>query len=335
MGDCDIWLIKTDASGNEVWNKTFGGFEEDSARSVQQTIEGGYIIAGKTSFYGADDAWLIKTDASGNEVWNKTFGGSDHDKSYSVQQTSDQGYIIVGYTLSNGGIESDADIWLIKTDELGNEIWNNSFGGSYWDFGNVVQQTIDGGYIIAGKKGQASYLQGDAWVIKTDESGNEVWNRTFTGPYYDEAHSVQQTSDGGYIIACEKGEQLGAEGNAWLIKIDATGDEVWNKTFGSACTVGFGGEAYSVQQTINGGYIIAASSYPAGKYGSSRNVWLIKTDASGNEIWNETFSGPCEGDASSYSVNQTRDGGYIVAGAIDNCGEVVSSALLIKIAADG
>ena len=136
----------------EEWNKTFGGTNADYAYSVQQTTDGGYIIAGGTGgSYGADwcDAWLVKTDSDGNEVWNRTFGGTSSDFACSVQQTSDSGYILTGYTFSYG--DGSGDAWLVKTDSDGNEVWNRTLGGSAVDYAWSIQQTSDSGYILAGK----------------------------------------------------------------------------------------------------------------------------------------------------------------------------------------
>jgi len=149
-----------------AWSKTFGGSDFDSAASVQQTSDGGYIIAGGTLSYGAgmDDVWLIKTDSSGDVAWNKTFGGSDYDYGSSVQQTSEGGYIIAGFTSSYGA--GRRDVWLIKTDSSGDAAWNKTFGGSDHDTARSVRQTSDGGYIIAGDT--VSYGAGDRdiWLIK-------------------------------------------------------------------------------------------------------------------------------------------------------------------------
>ena len=166
--DTQTWLILT----NLTFNKTYGGSGVDWAYAVQQTSDGGYILAGETLSFGAGsaDAWLIKTDADGNKVWDKTFGGSSWDEGLAVQQTSDGGYILAGPTNSFGAGSMDA--WLIKTDADGNKVWDKIFGGSGDDVARAVQQTSDGGYILAGYTGSFGAGVYDAWLIKTDAEGN-------------------------------------------------------------------------------------------------------------------------------------------------------------------
>jgi hypothetical protein len=245
-----------------LWTKTFGGNESEWASSVQQTTDGGYIIAGGTWSYGAgeSDFWLVKTDENGNEEWNQN----------SVQQTTDGGYIIAGFTYSYGAGESD--FWLIKTDENGNVEWDQTYGGSDYDFANSVQQTTDGGYIVAGSTGS---IEVAFWLVKTDENGNEEWNQTYNVGFMSYAYSVQQTTDGGYIVAGE------TDSDFWLVKIDENGNGEWMQIYG-------GNEsewASSVQQTTDGGYIIAGGTW---SYGAGESdFWLVKTDENGNEEWNQ------------------------------------------------
>jgi hypothetical protein len=225
-------------------------------------------------------------------TWTKTFGGTLSDQGYSVQQTSDGGYIIAGDSLSFG--EGNYDVYLMKTDALGNVEWTNTFGGTSSDQGRSVQQTSDGGYIIAGQSHSFGAGVSDVYLIKTDTSGNAVWTQTFGGIGIDEGYSVQQTSDGGYIIAGVTASDV------YLIKTDGSGNAVWEKTFGG----NFGDQGASVQQTSDGGYIIAGDtwSFGAGNY----DIYLIKTDASGNVVWTNTFGGELNDHGA--SVQQTSDG---------------------------
>jgi hypothetical protein len=255
-----------------AWSTTFGSSRDERNGSVRQTSDGGYVIAGYTGSAGTGDydVWLTKTDSLGNKIWNRTFGGSDNDRGYSVQQTSDGGYIVTGSTRPYGVRH---DVWLIKTGSSGDLSWNQTFGRSYNDYGHSVQQTSDGGYIIVGDTWSYGVGRREVWLIKTDSVGNEIWNKTFGGSNDDSAYSVQQTSDGGYIVTGSTESYGAGRDDVWLIKTDSSGNEEWNKTFGGSHS----DYGRSVQQTSDGGYIVAGStsSYGAGKC----DLWLIKVSA--------------------------------------------------------
>ncbi len=329
----------------EEWNKTFGGTGNEGAKSVQQTSDSGYIIAGYRFSSGAGyDALLIKTDANGNEQWSKTFGGTGEERAVSVQQTSDEGYILAGYALLS---PNGYDALVIKTDANGNQQWNKTFGGKGVDEARSVQQTTDGGYIIAGKYSLISDggYPGDGWLIKIDADGNQQWSKIFGRTITsctvnvpgetvdvnasDEFSSVQQTSDGSYILAGRTEtnhleECTGFIENAWLVKTDANGNEQWNKPIDGPIM------ASSVHQTLDGGYVLLSYSpdkeEPSG-IASRSDAWLIKTDANGNVQWKKTFGG-AKSDVA-YSVMQTKDAGYILAGYTESYG-AGNDAWLIK-----
>lgn len=218
-GSRDVWLIKLDSSGNEVWRKTLGGLSTDGARSIKQTSDGGFIITGWTFSQGpgfVGNALLLKTDPLGNQQWSKAFGGNDVDRGYSVQQTADGGYIFTGYTNSFGA--GLYDLYLVKTDSLGNEVWSKTFGGSGRDYGNSVQQTLDGGYIIAGYTLSFGAGSDDVWLVKTDSNGNQEWSKTYGGSASDVGYCVRETSDGGFIITSHTLSYGAGVHDVWLIK---------------------------------------------------------------------------------------------------------------------
>jgi hypothetical protein len=322
----NIWLIKTNTSGNEMWNTTYGGSNDEEGQCVRQTTDGGYIITGYTKSYGAggEDLYMIKTDANGTEQWTKVFGGSEDDGGTSVQQTTDGGYILAGHTLSLGA--GSVDAWLIKTDESGNEQWTKTFGGYGSDGAYCVQQTDDGGYILTGWTWSYGPGLGNVWLVKTDTNGNEQWNQVFGGTDVDRGFFVQQTQDKGYIITGYTSSEGAGLDDMLLIKTDSSGNEEWTKTYGGT------GRDYgnSVQQTLSGGYIIAGYtlSYGAG----SEDVWVVKTDDSGTLLWDETYGGTFSDIG--YSIQQTTDGGYIVTGHTLSFGAGVHDVWLIKIASD-
>jgi len=264
-GQHDFWLVKVDSSGNVQWNKTYGGPDEDGARSIVRTSDGGYAIAGHTDSFGAGgwDFWLVKVDSSGNMQWNRTYGGIYSEGADCVVETSDGGYALLGYTESFGAGLSD--FWLVKADSSGNMQWNRTYGGSLLDHGMSVVETSDGGYAIAGHIESSSGA--DFWLIKVDADGNTQWNKAYNQTDSDFAYSVVETSDGGYALG---GFISVASGDFWLVKVDSFGNVQWNKTCGGA-----GADyAYSLVGTSDGGYALAGKT---DSFGVGQNdFWLVK-----------------------------------------------------------
>ncbi|GIW65269.1 MAG: hypothetical protein KatS3mg093_248 [Candidatus Parcubacteria bacterium] len=223
-GNTDMFVVKLDSSGNISWSKTIGGIYGDYINSLQQTSDGGYILGGYTSSYGAGniDMFVVKLDSSGNISWSKTIGGGSNDFINSLQQTSDGGYILGGYTYSlTPGI---AYMFVVKLDSSGNISWSKTIGGIYGDFINSLQQTSDGGYILGGDT--VSYGAGisDMFVVKLDSSGNISWSKTIGGTNNDFIKSLQQTSDGGYILGGYTSSYGAGNTDMFVVKLDSSGN---------------------------------------------------------------------------------------------------------------
>jgi hypothetical protein len=277
-----------------TFRKVFGGEFQDEGNSVQQTKDGGYVITGYTNSIGAggDDVFLLKVNAAGDSEWTRTFGGPKDDRGLSVKQTKDGGYIITGYTWSFGA--GRQDIYLVKTDTNGHEIWAKTFGDTGIDQGYAIAETNDGGIILGGNICDYGVL------IKTNAIGNVSWIRK----YYKEGYwccvgNVEQTSDEGYVLLLKDGGHYLDS----LIKVDANGFEIWSKEF-------YAFYAGNAQQTIDRGYMIIIGDFNLCPSPYSCGICLIKTDSYGDSIWTKTF---CIRNAlNNCAVQQTKDGGYIV-----------------------
>lgn len=298
-----IWFLSLtlgNSFSQSLFQKCFGGGNEVGI-CMQQTSDAGFIITGLTFSYGAGsaDVYLIKTNNIGDTLWTKTFGGSNFEQPYSVKQTIDNGFIISGITQSFG--LTSYDIYLIKTDSIGNLIWSKTFGGSSVDRGYQVQQTTDLGYIVAGSYSLGSGYT-NVYLIKTDANGDTLWTKTIGGPQSEYSASIQQCTDNGYILAGST-NSFGTFG-VYLVRTDSVGNPLWSKIYN-------GGVAYSVQQTVDGGFILGGKSPPSFGAGFG-DMYLIKTDSIGNILWTKTYGGA--GIDEGYSVYQCTDTGYVLAG---------------------
>jgi hypothetical protein len=303
----DIWFLKTDENGDTLWTRTYGGYHNEVAWSAQQTLDSGYIIVGSTMSFGAGhkDVYLVKTDSLGDTLWTRAYGLMDLDEGYDVQQTSDRGYIVVG-VVNPEDLLDNMDVYLIKTDTLGDTLWTRTYGGDTIDRGNSVRQTVDGGYIITGYTTSFHIGGGDVYLIKTDADGDTIWTRTYGGTNYDEGYAVQQTFDSGYIIVGRTNSFSEDDRNIYIIKTDADGDTMWSRIYGGADEE----EGWSVQQLPDSGYIIAGYTQSFGE--GFADVYLLRTDADGDTLWSRTWGG--QWSDKGYSVQRTSDKGYILTG---------------------
>jgi hypothetical protein len=348
----DYWIVKTDKLGVIQWEKSYGGTGPDDPRSIQQTADGGYIIAGSsnstdgdvTGNHGWYDEWVVKLDEVGNIQWEKCYGSSNgEDDAACLRQTKDGGYIVAGASNGNGGDVTGNhngnglynDVWLLKLDNMGSIEWEKCYGGKYNDAANSIEQTKDGGYIVVGysssNDGDVSGHHGDTttddyWIIKLDRLGAIQWEKSLGGSGEDQAWAVQQTRDNGYVVAgyskSNNDDVVGHHGDTlsndyWIVKLDSLGKLEWNKSLGGSGD----DEAYSIHETSDG-YVVAGWS--ASEDGDvkdhfndnpdsvSTDYWLVKLDSVGDIQWNKCYGG--SGNDDGQGVEQTVDGGYVLFG---------------------
>ena len=289
------------------WARTFGGGSADTPNAIVPTPDGGFVVAGSTASFGAgsDDGWIMKMDATGSVQWQKAYGGSTFEDLWALQITTDGGYIAAGTT----GVYPNADVWILKLSPAGDIEWQKSFGGPNYDEGLAIQQTSDGGYIVVCNTSSFGAGIGDAWILKLSSSGGLQWQKTYGGPQYEYALTIQQTTDGGYIVGGLT-QSFGAGGSdIWVLKLDSLGSVVWQKAFGTNLQ----DYASALQQTTDGGYIVA------GKVGTGTDDCVVlKLDSSGNIQWQRTYGGA--GFDMVSALEQTADGGYVVSGTTTSFG---------------
>ncbi len=292
-----------------TFQKAFGGTEMDEGNSVRQTTDGGYVIAGTTTSFGAGgrDVLVIKTNSLGDTVWTKIYGDSiGNEYGYCVQQTSDGGYIISGS--SQNFFTGEEDMYLLKLKANGDTLWTRTYGGIGLESGYFVQQTTDGGYVTIGQTPSFGSGGFDAYLVKINSNGAIAWTKTYGGIGSEYGTAVQQTSDNGYIITGSNDHTFGfGSSDFYLIKTDEFGNHIWSKAYGD---VGYE-EGKAVLQTADGGYVIAGTSEnDIGPLGP--NMCLIKTNNIGDTLWAKLYGGEMIDEC--FDVKQTSDGGYIMVG---------------------
>jgi hypothetical protein len=334
----------------KMWDRNFGGMGDDAPTCFQLTSDGGYILGGYSySDIGGDkteplknpagiaDYWIIKIDSAGNKEWEKDLGGANGDLLNTVLQTKDGGYLLGGMSASivSGDKSTPSwgnfDYWIVKLDAIGNVQWDKDFGGSASDQLISAKQTEDGGFILAGNsasgisgnKSQAVWGATDYWVVKTDSLGNMQWDKDFGGSDADKLNTIEQTADGGYLlggsswsmVSGDKTELWWGSDDYWIVKIDASGNKEWDRSFG-------GDESdilYSIHQTSDGGYVLGGRS--GSDISGNKTVpslggydfWIIKIDSSGNKKSEKCFGGTGNEDEFGY-VFPTDDNGFLVSG---------------------
>ena len=331
-GDWDVYLVKTNNVGDTMWTRTYGGTYIDQAFSVQQTSDGGYIVAGRTKSFGETfrgvldppvqyNIYVIKTTSTGDTIWTRTYGGTLRDEAMAIRQTSDGGYVIAGYTQSFGA--GSFDVYLIKIFSNGNVDWTHTYGGNDEDQGYSVEQTADLGYIIAGYTKSYGAGMSDLYLIKTNNSGDTSWTRTYGGTNNDEAYDVEIALDGGYAIAGYTASFGAGSGDFYLVKTDNMGTLQWSNTYGGSAD----DRAFSLSLVPHEcGYILVG--YAWSNSAGEEDVYIVRTTCDGEICWTRMFGG-ASNDAG-FGVGAAADSTYIIAG-YKYSGPGPSKAYLIKL----
>ncbi len=308
--NCDVYLAKIDEDGNIQWQRTFGGAGNDFGESVQETGDLGFIVVGTKFENRNNNIYLIKTDANGAVSWEKTYEGKREQDARMVRQTSDGGFIVVGSSDSFDSQVGNRDVYLMKTDARGELEWQKTFGGAAYDGGSSVLQIPGGGYVVVGRKG--SFREGaensgsvsDIYLIKTDEKGNTLWEKTFGGKGFSAGESLEQTSDGGYFIT--GGTNAFSEPDefkTYIIKTDGEGNALWQKTY----------RGFENNEVFSNA-ILKTNVHPVigrSGSGSAHKLFLMIIDEDGNPVWKRAYGLTA---TDGRSVQKTRDGGYIISG---------------------
>jgi hypothetical protein len=295
---------------DSLWSRMYGGTYVDLCTGVLETVDGGFILSGRTNYSPTDvDAWLVKTNSAGDVEWSRTLGGGQTEIANEVVLRPGGGYAMIGLTTSYGA--GNEDVYFATVTAQGDAQSFNYWGGASYDVGHDLTPTTDGGFIIGGETRSFGSGWMDFYLIKANETGAEQWTQTFGGPEPDVCYAVQQVSDG-YALAGYTTSYGAGEADAWLVRTNSAGQMLWSRTFGW----GTNDVAYDMIATSDGGFALAGHTQSGGS--GDRDFYLVKTDGNGTLQWNHTYGG--QYDEFCNSVQQTSDGGYILTGSTSSFG---------------
>ena len=362
----DCWLVHLDSKGQKLWDKVYGGSQDDWLRSLVPTPDGGCILGGYSyssmtgnkisTNYGGADYWVVRLDNNGAVLWDRSFGGSADDRLSTVIPTSDGGFLIGGASNSgadgtrsspNFGTNGTADYWVVRLDSAGNQLWDKAYGGDSDDFLTCLRQTTDGGFILggyslsgmSGTKTSTNFnpevlgSHSDYWVVRVDQNGDKLWDKSFGGSGRDRLFGIAQTSDegyalGGWTLSENDGNKTAARINQqqqpdyWVVRLDADGNMLWDREFGA---IDGDSELGGLEETEDGGFMlvgISAGSASGNKTSpliGGNDLWLVRLDSDGNMLWDRSYGGTgFDGSPSAEptaSLSLTSDGGLIMGGS--------------------
>jgi uncharacterized delta-60 repeat protein len=308
INSLDAFVIKLDSSGDVEWQKIYGGTGNDRVCCIVAVSDGGFVLAGSTSSFGAgmQDFWVIKLNASGDVEWQKAYGGASIDEANVIATVSDGGFIVAGSTLSFGA--GSTDLWVLKLDASGNVEWQKAYGGPSSEQANSITSLADGGFAVCGLTFSFGAGDRDVWVLKLNSSGGVEWQKTYGGAGIDEANSITQISGGGFVVVGSS-DSFGVDNSDfWILTINDSGDIQWQKTYGGAST----DFAESVHVTSDNGFIVGGST---ASFGGTFDFWLLRLNSSGIVQWQKTYNTGDDDLAKSLLISNGR---YVVAGYSDS-----------------
>ena len=325
-GSNDIYILKTDANGNELWTKTYGGNGWDFPTDMKKTLDNCYVITGGTSSFGAgaSDAFMMKIDNNGDSLWLKTYGGSIDDAAFEVEICEDLGYIISGYTCSFA--DGFAAAYLIRTNNNSDTIWTKTYEKKDFNGANSIIKTNIDGFILVGVTETGGAPGADGLAIKTNSIGDTLWLNTYGGASYDALYSICEDNNGNYLICGTTYNLTAGSYDVYLLKIASSGGLIWEKSIGGVNAE----NAYSIIQSSDNNFLVVGSTESYGSGGI--DVYLIKFNSDGDTIWTKTFGGA--GDDWASSIKETADGGFIISGCTNSYGNN-DDIYLIKTDANG
>ncbi|MBD3286273.1 T9SS type A sorting domain-containing protein [candidate division WOR-3 bacterium] len=308
------------------WINRYGDEGSNRLYAMDLIGEGGFITAGRTT--NNDDygiAYIMKCNDEGDTLWTRTFGGPYEERIYSVRETSDTGFIMAGFTYSFTPSDG-CNVYILKTDGNGDTLWTRSYGGIDRDSATCIYEVSSGGYIVSGSTRSFGAGKGDIWILRLDASGDTIWTKTIGDSLDDEGCWITETQDNGFIVAGSKGDPQTNNSNLYLVKIDGTGQTIWEKAY----EVLLGGKANSIIPTSDGNYIVTGYSYSHDIWG---DVYLAKITQSGNLIWSNTYGGISKDRG--FSVAETTEAGYVITGYTLSYGKGNADIYLVKTDANG
>ncbi len=312
--------------GYEEWSKDIGGDDTEHFKAIQETADGGFIAVGYVEPWTRDDheLYMVKTDSAGEPEWSQVYGDADDDDAYDVVQTGDGGYVVAGSTKSYGA--GLTDLWVIKTDELGEPVWEKVLGGAKNDVAYSLIALDGGEYLLTGSTASYGAGIGDVWILKINDDGDVLWNKTFGGPMNDVGRDVISTADGGFMVVGDTSSYGAGWSDVWLIRMDADGAVSWNRTIGGSAN----DSGRSVKETGDG-FIVAGNSESFGD--TLVDGYVAKVDPEGELVWEKTYGGSSDDYAE--SIELFNGEGYLVAGYTSSMGTGESDVWLFSVSPDG